>query len=119
MSKIDGLYENYQRQADSGIASIYASYQLIKREGKLFVLLNTKGDLIQTMDNVAELRSAVCDDILEHCPASCDGDTFIHMTVDHLLSYYNDKCDFIDVTKGELDMYKSLINLYENIKEFR
>lgn len=117
MSKIDELYEMVNTRNDSHVASIRAGNQLIQREDKIIALL-------KAYDNdVTYISKVIWEDIYQYtmdfCPSFCDSLTFSNMILEYIISYYTMKCDCMNMSSSELDICKTLIALYEYVKENR
>ena len=117
MSKIDELYDEYNARNDSYVARVRAGNQLIQREDKIIALLKADDN------DVTNVSKAIRDDIylytMDFCPSFCDTLTFSNMILEYVLSYYTMKCDCVNMSSSDLDMCKTLIALYECIKENR
>lgn len=117
MSKIDELYDEYNTRNDSYIASRCAGNELIHREDKIIALLNADDN------DATNVSKAIREDIdqytMDFCPSFCDTLTFSNMILEYIISYYSMRCDCVNLSSSDLDMCKTLIELYEYIKENR
>jgi uncharacterized protein YlaN (UPF0358 family) len=117
MSKIDDLYDEYNTRNDSYVARVRAANQLIQREDKIIALLKADDN------DVTNVSKAIREDIdlytMDFCPSFCDTLTFSNMILEYIISYYTMKYDCVNMSSSDLDMCKTLIALYEHIKENR
>lgn len=115
MSKIDDLYDRYIAHNDSYIASRCAANHLLCRENKIIALLKADDN------NVTNVSKAICEDInqytIDYCPSFCDTHGFSSMILEYIISHYTTKYNHTHISSSDLDMYKTLITLYENIKK--
>ena len=115
MSKIDDLYDAYNARNDSTIAIIRAGNQLIQREDKIIALLKADDN------DITNVAKAIREDIelynMDFCPSFCDSLTFSNMILEYILSYYTMRYDCVNLSPSDLDICRTLIALYEYIKE--
>ena len=117
MSKIDELYEIFNTRNDSYVARIRAGNQLIQREDKIIALLKADDN------DFTNVSKAIREDIdlytMDFCPSFCDTLTFSNMILEYIISYYTMRCDCVNLSSSDLDICKTLIALYEYVKENR
>jgi hypothetical protein len=115
MSKIDDLYDEYTTRNDSYVARVRAGNKLIQREDKIIALLKADNN------DDTNVSKAIHEDIylytMDFCPASCDSLTFSNMILEYIISYYTMRCDCVNLSPSDLDICKTLIVLYEHVKE--
>lgn len=115
MSKIDDLYDEYNTRNDSYVARVRAGNKLIQREDKIIALLKADDN------DVTNVSKAIRDDIylytMDFCPSSFDSLTFSKMILEYIISYYTMRYDCVNLSPSDLDICKTLIALYEYVKE--
>lgn len=117
MSKIDDLYDEYTTRNDSYVARVRAGNKLIQREDKIIALLKADDNDFTNISKA--IREDICLYTMDFCPSFCDTLTFSNMILEYIISYYSMRCDCVNLSPSDLDICKTLIALYEYIKENR